>query len=225
MKKTEISYRLNILTVLLVLAALVIMLTGFQFMGYEKKLSANSVQAFRFFTVDSNLLLGLAAFMLAREEKRTALAGAGKVRDGMILFKYTAVVSTTLTFFIVAAVFAPGMPGGYFSMIKNTNLFYHLIVPVTGMISFIFFEDGRGLKFRHTFTGLIPMVIYGVIYAINVFSHAVNGRVPRKYDWYGFVSAGTDTAASAVISMFIITYLICLALFGANRLVMRKNRS
>lgn len=218
----KISRRINILIIILMLAALVIMLTGFQFMGYEKRLVANSIYAVKFFTVDSNLLLGLAAVLMAKEEKKALQAGSAAIRPGVVLFKYVAVVSTTLTFFIVAAVFAPGMPGGYYSLIKNTNLFFHLIIPVLGMVSFIFFEDGRTIRFRDTFLGLVPMVIYGACYSANVFAHVSGGNVSRKYDWYGFVSGGIDTAGRAIIAMLIITYIICLVLWGANRIVFRR---
>ena len=224
MKRTKISFGLNTAIIVLVIAALVIMISGIQFMGYEERLTANSFQALKFFTVDSNLLLGLAAFLTAREDRKALKAGIPGIRPGVVLLKYTAVVSTTLTFFIVAAVFAPGVPGGYYSLIKNTNLFFHLIIPVLGMVSFVLFENAGCLKLRHTFAGLVPMAVYGIIYAANVFAHVEDGSVARKYDWYGFVAGGIDTAAAAALSMLVITYLICLVIFGAGRLAFRRGR-
>ena len=61
----KISLAINIIIVVFTIAASIIMFTGFKFMhGYETVLESTKIGMLRFFTVDSNIFMGIVALML-----------------------------------------------------------------------------------------------------------------------------------------------------------------
>ena len=54
------------------------------------------------------------------------------------------------------------------------NMLFHLIIPVTSIINFIIFEKTDTIKFKHTFFGLIPTILYFGIYLQDMILITVN---------------------------------------------------
>lgn len=68
-KHIIISLIINIIVVLLTLIASIIMFTGFKFMyGYEPLLETTKIGMLKFFTVQSNLLMGIVSLLFAIKE-------------------------------------------------------------------------------------------------------------------------------------------------------------
>ena len=68
-KHIIISLIINIIVVLLTLIASIIMFTGFKFMyGYEPILETTKIGMLKFFTVQSNLLMGIVSLLFAIKE-------------------------------------------------------------------------------------------------------------------------------------------------------------
>ena len=87
-------------------------------------------------------------------------------------------------------------------MFKNSNLFYHLIIPLLSIITFTIFESTDKIKFKDTFVGIITMFIYSIFYLVNVLIHVENGL----------------QAAFVVIPiMYLITYFISCGLWFLNK--------
>lgn len=63
-KQLKISMIFNFTIVALAILGTVMMLTGFEFMGKNMQLTATRTEAFKFFTVDSNLLACVSALIL-----------------------------------------------------------------------------------------------------------------------------------------------------------------
>ena len=133
------------------------------------------------------------------------------------LLKFISTVAVGLTFFIVFCYLGPISKDGIKSMLMNSNLFFHLIIPVLSMITFILFEKNNKIKFKYVTFGMIPNLLYGLFYGINVFSHMENGIVSYVYDWYWFVQNGVWTTVIVVPIIFIIAYLISLLLWYLNK--------
>ena len=69
MKKIKISLILNIIIVIFTIFATVCMFTGFRFMyGPEVVLESSKLEMFKFFTVDSNIFMGIIALITAYYE-------------------------------------------------------------------------------------------------------------------------------------------------------------
>ena len=68
-KNIKISLIINIIVVLLTIIASIIMFTGFKFMyGYEPLLETTKIGMLKFFTVQSNLLMGIVSLLFAIKE-------------------------------------------------------------------------------------------------------------------------------------------------------------
>ena len=214
MNKIKISLILNITIVLMVMFASIIMFTGFKFMsGSDIVLESTSLGMFRFFTVDSNLFIGIISLIYIIYEVKLVKGKIKKLPSNLNIIKYIATVSVALTFTVVFLYLGPITKGGVILLLKNSNLFFHLLIPLLSIITLIFFDNVNNLKFCHTFYGLVPTFLYGVFYIGNILIHMENGKVLPKYDWYYFVQNGVWTAVIVIPIMLLITYIISLLLY------------
>ena len=59
MRKNDISLIFNVTIVFLVIIISIFMFTGFKFMPDETLLELSNIEMFKFYTVDSNILMGI----------------------------------------------------------------------------------------------------------------------------------------------------------------------
>ena len=217
-KYLNISLIINIIVVLHTLIASIIMFTGFKFMyGYEPILETTKIGMLKFFTVQSNLLMGIVSLLFAIKEVKLLKEKIDDIPLKMYIFKLMAATAVGLTFSVVFLYLGHIAKGGIPSMLMNSNLFFHLIIPVISILNFIIFEKTDKIKFKYTFCGLIPTLLYGIYYLANVLLHIENGKVSTIYDWYWFVQNGVWTAVIVVPVIFILTYLISLIIWRCNK--------
>ena len=218
MKKIKISIILNIIISLFVFLASIIMFTGFKFMhGTEPILDVTKLGMFKFFTVDSNIFVGIVSLLFAVYEIRFLKGKIADIPNTMYILKLMSTVGVSLTMFVVFAYFIPITKWKVLPMIMNSNLFFHLIIPILSIVSFIFFTSTKKLSYKYTFMGLVPSFIYGIYYLTNVLVHMENYKVPPKYDFYYFVQNGVWTSIIVIPIIFVITYIISLLLWKLNR--------
>lgn len=214
----RISLIINVIITFFTIVASIIMFTGFKFMnGYDPVLEATKYSMFRFFTVDSNLLIGITSLIFAIQEIQLLKGKISEIPIKTYILKLMATTSVGLTFFVVFAYLGPISKGGILAMLMNSNLFFHLIIPVLSILNFAIFEKTNKLKFRYTLCGIIPTALYGIYYLANIFIHMENGKVSPIYDWYWFVQNGVWTAIIVVPMLFTITYIISLILWKINK--------
>ena len=216
--KLKLSIIFNILIVLLTIIASIIMLTGFKFMhGSEPVLELSKLGMFKFFTVDSNVFMGIVSLSFLINEIKLL---KGKIKDiskKMYIFKLMATTSVTITFLTVFLYLGPISKDGISSMLQNSNLFFHLIIPVLSIITFTLFEKTDKLKIKDSLFGLVPTLLYAFFYVTNIIIHMENGKVSPVYDWYWFVQNGVWTAFIVAPFMLLISYLTSLSLWKLNR--------
>ena len=216
--KVKISLVLNILIVIFTIFATTAMFTGFKFMhGHDVVLQSTKLGMLRFFTVQSNILMGIIALFFAVLEIKLLKGKIEEISTKAYVLKLMATTAVGLTFLVVSAYLGPITEYGIIAMIMNSNLFFHLITPLLSMICFATFERTNKVKFKYTFWGIIPTFLYAIYYMINIFVHMENGKVSPVYDWYWFVQNGVWTAIIVVPLMFLITYLITLILWKINK--------
>ncbi len=211
MNKVKVSIVLNCLIVLMVLFATIVMMTGFEFMAHETPMTATKLSVFQFFTVDSNILVGIGSLLLMIEEI-LSLKKKREVRKFYYVFKYVGVVSVLLTLILTACFLAPFSIFGFFAFYQNSNLFFHFLIPVVSVISFVFF-DRCLLSFKDSFYSIIPMACYAIYYMGRVLPHVQNGKVSYTYDFYGFLRGGVYTIFYVVPIIFLLTYAIGFLVF------------
>lgn len=186
-------------------------------------LSSSGIGSLKYFTVLSNLLVGIASGIFA-VFKLIDLKNDKSVPIWAMLLKYSATVSVTLTLLVVVFYLAPVEVingGSYFSMFLGANLFFHFIIPVIAILDFVLLEFKPSLQFKYSVTGLIPMFLYAIFYLFNVSLKLVASEFDgiKTYDWYGFFGDGNIIRIIIVILiMLLATYLISLVIYFLNTL-------
>lgn len=216
--KMKISLIVNILIVITTVVASIIMFTGFKFMhAYETVLESTRIGMLRFFTVQSNLFMGIASLIFAIKEIKMLNGKIDDIPVKYYILKLMATTTVALTFLVVFAYLGPISKDGIPSMLMNSNLFFHLLIPVTSIVNFVVFERTNKIKFKYTFFGLIPTILYEIYYLTNVLIHMENGIVSPQYDWYWFVQNGVWTAVIVAPMMLVVSYVISLILWRLNK--------
>ena len=224
-KNIKISLLLNSVIVLLTILASIIMFTGFKFMREtEPVLELTRLGMLKFFTVESNLFMGVVALLFVIEERNIQKKKTKEIRASMYITKLVSTTAVGLTFFVVFAYLGPISKDGILSLLKNSNLFFHLMIPGLSMITFICFEKTDKISFRHTALTILPTILYGFYYLINVLIHMENGKVSPIYDWYWFVQYGVWTSIIVIPTILFITYIIGIILWGLNRKKFKKEK-
>ena len=221
MKKVKV---LNIFSLILNLA-----IVGFVVYGVILLANANAlVGSLMYFTVESNLLVGVAAFIAAifaiiSLVKKQALPKAVNV------FKLIATVGVALTLITVAFVLAP-MHGWNFPTqfggfkIDKIEFIYHLIVPSISIITYFFFDTGKGTKWTVNFLSIIFPLLYGVFYVVNHYVNFVEGLgyegTALAYDWYGFFTFEQVAFTFLMLAGLLVgAFLVSLFLWFVNKKV------
>lgn len=221
-KCMKISMVVNILIFIMTVLASIIMFSGFKFMKGEQVLETTKLGMFKFFTVDSNMFMGIIALIFGIKEVQIIKGKETEITQKLYSLKLMATVGVVLTFATVFAYLGPISSGGIMSMLLNSNLFFHLLIPVISMLNFVIFERTNKLTFRHTILGIIPMLIYAIFYMVNVLIHTENGMVSTVYDWYWFVQGGIWQLFIVLPLMIGVTYTISLILWRLNKKIKDK---
>ena len=218
MKRIKIALILNIIILAFTVFASFSMFTGFRFMhGTELILEASKLQMFKFFTVDSNIFMGIVALICAYYEYKYLKKEIKKIPKSIYILKLMATTGVALTFVITFGYLSWIVKGGALVMIMNSNLFFHLLTPVLSVITFTIYEKTKELKLKDVIYGIIPMLIYAVYYLGNILIHMKGGKVSPEYDWYWFVQNGVWTMIIVVPIICLLTYGISFGLWKLNK--------
>ena len=169
--------------------------------------------AFRYFTVDSNVLVAVASLFVA-VFGIVKLATGREYPEWVRVFKFVGTVAVMLTFLTVAVFL--GFIYGFKAMFVGINLFLHLLTPLAALLTLWFAE--AGVKIRPAFfaLGVAPMILYGAVYLWMVifaekwedFYHLANGG-----KWW--VSVLAMVAGTALIA--VVTGVVANAISGGKR--------
>ena len=217
-KKIKISLVLNIIIVLFTIIACFMMFTGLKFSnGVEPVLETTKLGMFKFFTVDSNLLMGIVSLIFIIYEIKILKNKKEDIPKNVYILKLMSTTAVTLTFVVVFSYLGPISKGGIPSMIRNSNLFFHFLTPLLSIVTFTIFEKTDKLKYRYSFWGLVPTLVYAIFYITNVLIHIENHKVSPTYDWYWFVQNGVWTAVIVAPIIILMTYGISFILWKLNK--------
>ena len=216
-KNIKISFIINILIVIMTVVALTISLSGFKFMHEYKSASGQAkIPIFSYFTGQSNAFMGIISLVYAIIELQILKGKRKSIPLICNILKFVATIAICLTFLVVFFYLGFVTEGGILALLKNGNLFFHLIIPVTSIITFIFFEKTDTIKFKHTIFGLLPTALYEIYYMINILSNMKNGRVEPIHDWYYLLQNDIYTAIIVAPTMLGVTYIITITLWRLN---------
>ena len=185
-------------------------------LGSDAALEAGGLENLKFFTVLSNIMEGVASVIWLLVRK-----AGDQTRIGADRFKYVAATSVFLTFATVMLFLGPLY--GYGMMFVRANLFYHLLVPVAAVIEIIFFTDTE-FTLRDNNIAMIPPVVYGVFYIVNVLINGT-GVWPDTNDWYLFLAWGYPVGVLIFAVLTAVTWLLAFLMRKAQRKVIKQGRN
>jgi len=214
MKKIKKSLILNIIITVLVIMASVFMFTGVKFMPDRTLLEATSIEMFKFYTVDSNILIAIISLIFAIYEYKLLKHKINKIPNWVYILKLTGTSAIALTFIVTAFFLTPQY--GFYAMYNNNNLFFHLIIPLLSIITYILFEKHEN-KYKYAFFGIIPMFVYSIYYTSRVLIHLNDGGLTFKYDFYGFLQGNLNNIYVVIPTIYLITYLMTILLIFLNK--------
>ena len=227
-KKQITSIILNCIIFVLVFFATFCMVAGIELMNDSPEILAftsSNLEAFKYFTVDSNVLAGLAALIFIIFEVRLAKGKISEIPKAAYAFKLAGTTGVTLTMLVTIFFLIPQFRKNWFILFMNNNLFFHLIIPLLCIISFCFFEPMGIYKLSISWMGIIPMVVYGIAYTLNIATH-LKGLEPLKtYDWYNFLNGNLANAFISIPLMLIVTWAISLGLWAINHYFTKKSNN
>lgn len=213
----KLSYIFNITIVILTIIALVVMFARIDFMNMPNPVNEKHWYGMlKYFTTLSNIFVAVASLFLALEEQEVLKDSRKVISFRSYLFKLIATVSVTVTFLTVFIYLGPGSKGGLSSMLTNSNLFFHFIIPVLSIISFVLFERTDKIDKKYIKYGILPVLMYGVFYISNVVIHIDNYKVSTKYDWYWFFQKGLWLIFIVIPLMLFLSYFITYILYKLN---------
>ena len=172
----------------------------------EQSLMENGLAILKFFTVQSNVLMGIVALVFGCYRIRELKIGKLPPK-AIFVIKHVATAGVALTFLTVVLYLSPINPAGYFDLFTGANFFFHFLVPVIAIVAQVFF-DGEKMPFSYTVFGVIPMFLYGLWYIVNALTHLENGKVVPEYDWYYFLQGGTVMSIAIVVGMIVLAFAI-----------------
>ena len=214
MKKIKISLAFNITIFLLVTIGSVLMFTGIKFMPTGSLLEASNTKMLKYYTVDSNILVGVVSYILATCEILYMKKKIKKIPEVVYILKLVGASAITLTFLTTAIFLVPQY--GLYDMYNNSNLFFHLIIPILVVVSYLFYEKHDN-KYSYAVYGIMPMFLYSIYYSSMICVNLDDGGLTPKYDFYGFLRGNINNISVAVPVMFLTAYLISIGLIFINK--------
>lgn len=203
----------NIAIFILVIVAVIWMMTD----NSGLSLTARKIQALRYFTVDSNILMGISAAFMAVAQIQVAKGKRKNIPTALYVFKLASTVGVAVTMLVTVFYLGFVIPTGFFSLFYHSNFIMHLAVPVLSIVVFVLYEKTTSIALKHNLFSYIPLVLYGIYYAIATFSHMKNGVIEKGYDWYQFFQLGTQSVLLVYPFFAGFTFLLSYALWKLNR--------
>lgn len=118
--RIKISLVLNIIISILTAIGFFIAFSGIKFSkGIEPVLEESKMGMFKFFTVDSNLFMGIVALIFALCEIKILKDNRKSISSRLYKLKFMATIGVFLTFAVVFIYLGPVSPGGINSMLMN----------------------------------------------------------------------------------------------------------
>ena len=184
----------NIINRLIFTITVAIVITLFRDNG--KWSLSKAKEAFRYYTVQSNILCAISAYWMVLKPRA----------EWAWVLKYVGTVAVTVTMLTVFLYLAPSVYN-LGALLKGRDLFMHLITPVLALVSFLGFER-KEMSFAVIPFGVLPVIAYGVVYLYKI---RFADRKKRWEDFYGFNRKGLWPIS--FLLMIAATYLICVGFY------------
>ena len=148
--------------------------------GTEGNMSASGWQAFRYYTIDSNVFCAIACLSVLVFNIRSLGKKRLEMPQWALILKFSATVAVTVTFLVVAVFLGPTI--GYGKMYTGANVFMHGLNAPAALAGLLLFESGIDFPKEKFVWGTASVFVYGTLYLIMVMI------VKAWPDFYGFAT-------------------------------------
>lgn len=181
-------------------------------------LSGGGFRVLKYFTIDSNIYLGIVSFVAALELYQVLKGKREEVPSYVYLLKLSGTAAVTVTMLVTVFFLEPTMGRyfGWFALFANANLFLHLLNPLAAIATWVCYEKNDRLTKRSVLPAIVPTLLYVIYYVVEVLTHIENGVIQPGYDWYGFFVLGLKSAIIVLPVFVLFTYMVCLGLCKAG---------
>jgi hypothetical protein len=224
-KRIKIAFVLNLLIFVVMFFGAICSIFDFNFMTTGTHRFSPDFSRFKYFTLDSNILAGIISLIMAINQGAFLRGKKSDISKNAYVLKLMGGTGIALTMLVTVFYLAPRSEFGFFHLFENSNFFLHFLIPVIYLISFLVFERTDKIELRHTFVGIIPMIVYAIFYSLNVLLHLENGRPNVNYDIYGFLEGRVSLILIVLPFMILLTYFISFVLWKVNKLKNKTSNS
>ena len=195
----------KILSISFTLIATALSLVGIALYVNEYVLTdAGLVSPYLPFTLNSNIFLAIVGLIFLIAGSIFMLENK-PLPQWLIQLKLAAVTAISVTLITVVTFLAPvwGINDTNIVNYQGANLFLHVLAPAVAIIGFILFDVETKIKWRWTWCSVLPVLIYGGVYAGLIF-----GMQDTKFDIYNFVHEGNENSVNMVRMAIAITIML-----------------
>lgn len=136
---------------------------------YNEKSPEAGLGTLRMFTTLSNILAASTASLCIPFQIDGLRRNRYKLPKWIVVLMFIGTVGVFLTFFVAMTVISVAQ-GFTKAMFNKSNLFMHTICPIAITLLFVLGIADHKVKFKESLLALIPIYIYGIVYAVLVFA-------------------------------------------------------
>lgn len=153
-------------------------IAGFFTRGGEGNMTVRNWNAFRFYTIDSNVLCALSCLPVICYNIKGIKRGQLELPTWALVLKFCGTVAVMVTFLIVILFLGPTQ--GYRKMFAGANIFMHLLNPLIAVIGLMISENGFEFPKKLLLFGDVSVIVYGTLYLFMI-------KILKCWpDYYGF---------------------------------------
>ncbi|MGX8692697.1 MAG: hypothetical protein ACSW8E_02955 [Clostridia bacterium] len=184
---------------------------------YDENFDHMGIRTFCMFTVNSNILAGLAMLLCLPYTIDGLYTGYYHLPDWVVVLMHVAVTAVALTFLVSLFILAPFK--GFVLIFTGSRFFLHFVCPVLSMVTFCCFICSHLIRPKESPLTLIPVFLYAVVYLVMVV--LIGEEHGGWNDFYGFATRLPLWIPCVLILP--LTYGIALLLrLGHNRSCLRR---
>ena len=169
----------------------------------------------RYFTNLSNIFSAGAAAIILVFNVKNVINDEYVFPKWAITVKYVSACAVAVTFVTVTVFLTPmvALNGkSFFLLFKGNSFFVHFLNPLLAIINIILFERTPALSFKNAAIGVIPTLIYSVVYVVLVVGFKI------WPDFYNFTFNGTYWALPIVIAcMYGMAFGLAAAIYALRK--------
>ncbi len=186
---------------------------------FDENFDHMGIRTFCMFTVDSNILAGVAMLLCLPYTVDGIRTGYYHLPNWVVVLMHISVTAVSLTFFVSLFILAPVK--GFVLIFSGSRFFLHGVCPVLSIVAFCCFINSHLIRFPESLLALIPVLIYAAVYVVMVvFIGEENGG---WNDFYGFTTRVPIWVSFAVIIPLTVVIILLLR-FGHNKCCLRRRR-